>query len=359
MQISIRNCDYIDSSQSKGGVMIAVQIFKPNDLRIIDIEKPTIDDKNNVLVKMTAAGLCGSDVGIYHGTNAAATYPRVIGHEMVGVVTETGKDVKKLKIGDRVIINQVTSCGHCYPCKHGRGNVCDNLRVRGVHIDGGYKEFIAVPESDCYLLPDSLKDVDAVMIEPTTIAIQACSRAQIEKDDTLLIFGAGALGTSILKVARLFCDNIIITDVIQEKLEEAKAMGAKYIINGKTENLIEKVKEYTDGRGVTLSIDAACIPSSLMSLLQATGNAGRVITMGFSTSPIEINQFLITSKELDIRGSRLQNKMFQKAIDLINEGKLDLNGSCSHTYNIKDIQKALDFNDTRDPSIRKIVFTFD
>ncbi|QTQ13503.1 zinc-binding alcohol dehydrogenase family protein [Treponema parvum] len=339
--------------------MIAVQIFKPNDLRIIDIEKPNIDDKNNVLVKMTAAGLCGSDAGIYHGTNAAATYPRIIGHEMVGIVSETGKGVTRLKTGDRVIVNQVTSCGHCYPCLHGRGNVCDNLKVRGVHIDGGYREFIAVPESDCYILPGSLKDTDAVMIEPTTIGIQGCSRARLEKDDTLLIFGAGALGTSILKVARLFCDNIIITDVINEKLSEAKAMGAKHTINGKKENLVEKIKEYTNGRGVTVSIDAACIPASLMSLLQTTGNAGRVITMGFSTSPIEINQFLITSKELDIRGSRLQNKMFQKAIDLIKEGKLDLNGSCSHTFNIKDAQKGFDFNDTKDPSIRKIVFTFD
>ena len=169
--------------------MKAVQIVKPNQLEVIDIEKPVIDPKNNVLVKMTAAGICGSDVGIYHGTNAAATYPRIIGHEMVGVVAEVGDNVSSLKIGDRIIINQVTSCGHCYPCSKNRGNVCDNLKVRGVHIDGGYREYIAVPESDCYLLPDSLSDQDAVMIEPTTIAIQSCTRAELEKDDMLLIYG--------------------------------------------------------------------------------------------------------------------------------------------------------------------------
>ena len=108
--------------------MKAVQIVKPNQLEVIDIEKPVIDSKNNVLVKMTAAGICGSDVGIYHGTNAAATYPRIIGHEMVGVVAEVGDNVSSLKIGDRIIINQVTSCGHCYPCSKNRGNVCDNLK---------------------------------------------------------------------------------------------------------------------------------------------------------------------------------------------------------------------------------------
>lgn len=339
--------------------MKAVQIVKPNQLEVIDIEKPVIDPKNNVLVKMTAAGICGSDVGIYHGTNAAATYPRIIGHEMVGVVAEVGDNVSSLKIGDRIIINQVTSCGHCYPCSKNRGNVCDNLKVRGVHIDGGYREYIAVPESDCYLLPDSLSDQDAVMIEPTTIAIQSCTRAELEKDDMLLIYGAGALGSSILKIAHTICDHIIVADIMDDKLSEAREHGAQFTINAATEDFQAKVLEYTHGRGATVSIDASCVKNSLLLLLQATGNAGRVITMGFSTAPTEVNQFLITSKELDVRGSRLQNKMFGKAIDMIKEGTLDLNNSISHTFPLTKAQEAFDFVDSRDPSIRKIVFTFD
>jgi L-gulonate 5-dehydrogenase len=339
--------------------MKAVQIVKPEDLRVIDIEKPVIDEKNNVLVKMTAAGICGSDMGIYHGTNAAATYPRIIGHEMVGRVDQVGSNVKNLKVGDRVIINQVTSCGHCYPCRKGRGNVCDNLAIRGVHIDGGYREFIAVPESDCYVLPDSLSDTDAIMIEPTTIGIQSCTRAQLEKDDMLLIYGSGALGSTILKVARLLCDHIIVADIMDDKLELARQNGAKYTINPLKENLTEKIKEYTEGHGSTVSIDSACTKDSLITLLKATGNAGRVITMGFSVAPTEVNQFLITSKELDVRGSRLQNHMFGKAIELINEGKLDLNGTVSHTFPLIRAQEAFDFNDSHDPSIRKIALTFD
>lgn len=339
--------------------MKAVQIVKPEQLEIIELEKPEIDNKNNVLIKMTAAGICGSDVGIYHGTNAAATYPRIIGHEMVGTVEEIGDDVQNLKPGDRVIVNQVTSCGQCYPCKKGRGNVCDHLAVRGVHIDGGYREYIAVPESDCYLLPDSLSDQDAVMIEPTTIAIQSCTRAELEKDDMLLLYGAGALGSSILKIARQLCDHIIVADVVNEKLEEAKKAGAKYTINVLEEDFLAKVLEYTHGRGATVSIDAACVKNSLLLLLQATGNAGRVITMGFSTSATEVNQFLITSKELDVRGSRLQNKMFGKAIEMIHEGKLDLTGSISHTFPLTKAQEAFDFIDSKEPSIRKIVLTFD
>lgn len=339
--------------------MKAVQIVKPNELKLINIEKPVMDSKNNILIKMTAAGICGSDVGIYHGTNAAATYPRIIGHEMVGIVAETGEGVNELKVGDRVIVNQVTSCGECYPCKKGRGNVCDHLAVRGVHIDGGYREYIAVPESDCYLLPDSISDADAVMIEPTTIAIQSCTRAELEKDDMLLLYGAGALGSSILRIAHQLCDHIIVADIMDEKLEDAKKAGAKYTINAATEDFQAKVLEYTHGRGATVSIDAACVKNSLMMLLQATGNAGRVVTMGFSTAATEVNQFLITSKELDVRGSRLQNKMFGKAISMIQEGKLDLTGAVSHTFPLTKAQEAFDFVDSRDPSIRKIVLTFD
>jgi len=339
--------------------MKAVQIVKPGELKVIDIEKPGLDEENNVIVKMTAAGICGSDVGIYHGTNAAATYPRIIGHEMVGVVAETGASVKKLKVGERVIVNQVTSCGHCYPCRKGRGNVCDHLKVRGVHIDGGYREYIAVPETDCYHLPDSISDQDAVMIEPTTIAIQSCTRAELEKDDMLLIYGSGALGSSILKIARQICDHIIVADIQDDKLETAKANGAEYTINVLNEDLVEKVKEYTHMHGATVSIDAVCNKDSLIRLLNATGNAGKVITMGFSTAPTEINQFAITAKELDVRGSRLQNKMFGKAIDMIHEGKLDLTGSVSHTFPLTKAQEAFDFVDSRDPSIRKIILTFD
>ncbi len=339
--------------------MKAVQIASPEQLKIVDVEKPVIDNRNNVLIRMTAAGICGSDVGIYHGTNAAATYPRIIGHEMVGRVAEIGASVTGLKVGDRVIVNQVTSCGECYPCRMGRGNVCDHLAVRGVHIDGGYQEYIAVPEADCYLLSDSLSNEDAVMIEPTTIAIQSCTRAQLEKDDMLLILGAGALGSTILKIARQMCDHIIVADILDNKLEAAKENGAKYTIHVLKEDLEEKVREYTNGHGATVSIDASGTSDSLMKLLRATGNAGRVMVMGFSTAPIEINQFLITSKELDVRGSRLQNKRFGDAIRLIQEGKLDLKGSVSHTFPLTKAQEAFDFADSRDPSIRKIVLTFD
>lgn len=340
--------------------MKAVKIMKPNDLRVIDMEKPVIDEKHNVLVKIRAAGICGSDVGIYHGKNAAATYPRVIGHEMVGDIVEVGQNGSKYQVGDRVIIDQVTSCGQCYACRKGRPNVCANLQVRGVHIDGGYREYMAVPESDCYHLPDFLSYEDAVMIEPTTIAVQACSRAQMEFDDQVLIIGAGALGSSILRIAKLYHPRrIIMADIEEGKLREAISHGADYAINSRTEDVAARAHELTEGYGPTVVIDAACLKGSFLTACRCAGNGGRVITMGFGVEPDDMNQFVITSKELDVRGSRLQNRKFQTVIDLIQQGQVDLSGSISHRFYFQDAKKAFDFNDTHDPSIRKIVLTFD
>lgn len=339
--------------------MKAVRIMRPGELRVVDETKPVLDGENNVLIRMTAAGICGSDVGIYHGTNAAATYPRIIGHEIVGVVEETGAGVTAVHKGGRVIVDQVTACGHCYACRKGRPNVCGNLKVRGVHIDGGYRQWIAVPEDKCYLLPDSISDTDAIMIEPTTIAIQSCSRAELSEEDTLLLIGVGALGSSILKIARLHCKNIIVADVVEEKLDEALERGARWKVNIAREDLEAKVREYTDGYGATVTIDAACTKDSLMNALKCTGNAGRVVTMGFSVADTVVNQFVITSKELDVRGSRLQNRKFGEAIELLKSGQIDLNGAVSHTFKLTDAQKAFDFIDSRDPSIRKIALTFE
>lgn len=338
--------------------MKAVQVERPGQLRVIELPTPQLDEENNVLIKMRAAGICGSDVHIYHGTNAAATYPRIIGHEMVGEVIALGTGATRLQIGQRVIVDQVVNCGECYACKKGRPNVCHNLQVRGVHIDGGYREYMAVPEKDCYLLPAGLTNEDAVMIEPTTIAIQCLSRAEIEPEDTLLVIGCGALGSTVLKVAKNTGATIIMADIVQAKLDEALQNGADHAINLSQQDLNEAVRALTGGYGATITVDCACTSTSLLQALQATGCAGRVITMGFSVEPCEVNQFLITSKELDVRGSRLQNRKFAQAIEMIEQGKLDLNGVVSHTFPLEQAQQAFDFVDSGEASIRKVVLTF-
>jgi D-arabinose 1-dehydrogenase-like Zn-dependent alcohol dehydrogenase len=139
-----------------------------------------------------------------------------------------------------------------------------------------------------------------------------------------MIIGAGALGSSMLRIVNLYSPRkIIVVDIDEPKLEAALQNGATDVINSKTEDVVTRAKELTDGYGPTVVIDCACFHGSFLTACKAAGNASRVITMGFSIAPDEINQFVITSKELDVRGSRLQNHRFQTVIDLINKGKID------------------------------------
>jgi L-gulonate 5-dehydrogenase len=332
--------------------------IKPKELVMQDVEKPKISTNTDVLVKIKAVGFCGSDMHIYRGTSPVATYPRVMGHEIVGVIEKIGEDVTKVKVGDRVIIDQIINCNNCYPCSISRPNICSNLKVRGVHIDGGYREYITADQNAMHTLPEGLHFSDAVMIEPMSIAFQACWRAQITSNDTVFILGAGALGKSLIKAVLLIGANLIVSDVVDERLDEARILGVKIIINSQRENLIEKLKEYTE-YGPSVSIDAAGFIDSLQLLADITSNAGRIITMAFLSNPSQIAQFKITSKELDICGSRLQNNKFDEVIEAYKHGKIKIEGQVSHVIPFDRAIDAFKMIDSRDTMIKKIVLEFE
>jgi len=330
---------------------------KPNSLVMTEGKDPVITCQNEVHVKIMAAGICGSDVHIYHGTSPVATYPRIMGHEITGVVLETGKDVSKVKAGDHVIIDQIVACGECYPCRINRKNVCSNLKVRGVHIDGGYREYIVVEETALHKLPEDLAFTDAVMIEPMSIAFQAASRAEITGNDTVFILGAGALGKSLIRAVSLTGAAMIVADTVENRLNEAKELGVKYLINSQKEDLAEKLREYTVW-GPTVSIDAAGFAGSLSILTDVTCNAGRVITMAFLDEFSQVKQFKITSKELDIRGSRLQNNKFEDVISAYKAGKISIKGSVSHVIPFENAIDAFKMIDSGKEDIKKIALAF-
>jgi L-gulonate 5-dehydrogenase len=209
-----------------------------------------------------------------------------------------------------------------------------------------------------HLLPKNLAFTDAVMIEPMSIAFQACSRAEITKDDIVFILGAGALGKSLIRAVLLTGATIISADVADQRLEEAAGLGAKYLINSKKEDLAAKLREYTQW-GPTVSIDAAGFAGSLPLLTDITCNAGRIITMAFLDEPSPVQQLRITAKELDIRGSRLQNNKFEEVIAAYEAGKIRLEGAVSHVMPFSDAIKAFELIDTGNQDIRKIALSFE
>lgn len=338
--------------------MKAIVVNKPNDIEIKEYDMPKIQNGNEVLIKIKAAGICTSDIHILHGTNPMVDYPRIIGHEIVGIIERVGPDVTKVKTGDHVIVDQIKPCGKCYPCSIGRLNVCCNLRVRGVNIDGGYREYMVVDEGAVYILPDELPFAEAIMIEPMSIAFQAVSRAGIKDNDIVLVMGAGSIGTSIIKAVALTKAKIIAADIFDERLEEAKRNGAHMTINAAKVDLVTEVKRVSGGYGPTASFDAVGSPDGLQLLARASCNAGRIITLAFLEEPSKISQLYITTKELDIRGTRLQNNKFPDVIDAYMNKRIYFDGLVSHQVPFTEVKEAFKMLDAKDKSVKKVALIF-
>jgi L-gulonate 5-dehydrogenase len=331
----------------------------PGVLKLVEREIPRIKNSGDVLVKVKRVGICGSDIHILHGKNPFAVYPRVWGHEFVGEVADTGAGVKAVKKGDRVVVEPIMFCGECYACRQGRGNVCANLRVFGVHVDGGCAEYVLVPEANAHILPEGLPWDEAALIEPFTIGAQACYRGDVRQGDYVLVMGAGTIGLTVASLAKLYGGIVIVSDLVDEKLAYAKSRGADYVINSGKENLIDTVNKITGGMGPNVTIDAVCIKKTFEDAVLISSTAGRIVELSFNETPSEIAPVNIIKKELTICGSRLQTKRFPVVIDFIKSGKLPLGGFVSKVYPITEMKEAFDYTEKNNATVRKVLISFD
>lgn len=339
--------------------MKAILIPKAHTIELLDIEEPVIEKDNQVKVKVKRVGICGSDMHIYHGTNPLATYPRIIGHEITGVIVELGRDVNKVSVGDHVVIEPIHYCGECYACKSGRPNVCKDVAVLGVHEDGGMQEFIILSEKQVHKMDSDIEWDEAVMAEPYTIGAQAVWRGNVQDEQTVFIQGAGPIGITVLKMAKILGATTIISDLTNERLAFAKENGADYTINPFEIDTTEKINEITNGEGANVVIDAVGTPQTFELSVQIASPAGYVVTLGFNATPSAIAQMLITKKELTIAGSRLQTNQFEKVVKLINERKLTHNGLVTHKFHVDDVKEAFKFIKENPDKVRKAVISFE
>lgn len=301
--------------------MNVLQVTKPGELLVIERDVRPLE-QGEVLIDVKRVGVCGSDILIYNGGNPFTIYPRVIGHEIAGVVAKVASDVTEFSAGDRVTIDPVLNCGQCDACRRGHPNVCSNLRVMGVHTDGGFASQHIVPAKNLYKVPASLSWEAAAFVEPFSIGSNICSRAQVGPGDRVLIVGSGVIGNTVLMTAKMLGAEVIVCDIVDEKLDKAKELGADTVFNSGKLNLKDEVMRITDGDGVTVVVDAASIPSLFLTLLECLAPGGRMGVLGFSKNECTVNQFEITRKEITIVGSRLNNRRFPSVIDSFAKGLL-------------------------------------
>ena len=336
--------------------MKAIKVIEPFKVEIVDVPKPVIEKKDDVIIRITSGGICGSDIGIYNGTNSLATYPRLIGHEFGGIVTEVGEAVTAVKPGDKVAVDPVRSCGHCYACRIGRHNVCSTLEVMGVHRDGGFAEYVSAPEANVHLFH---KESYLGLVEPFTIGVEVNRRGQITKEDKVLVMGSGPIGMTVMQVAKRNGAQVMMTDIVKERLEKAMAMGADQTVLVTEENLEERIMDFTDQEGIPVIVDTVCTPASFEQSVQLACPAGRIVVLGLKNQPSQIVMADITKKELTIVGSRLNNHCFDEVIEGFEDGTLHPEQLMTQTFNYKDIMKALTLIQEHPQDILKVVLKFE
>ncbi|MCC2163737.1 alcohol dehydrogenase catalytic domain-containing protein [Brotaphodocola catenula] len=342
--------------------MKEVVVVKPHEYEVREVPVPELQNEDEVLIQMKSAGVCGSDHHIYHGLNPCSTYPRIPGHENAGVIAKVGKNVKNVKVGDHVIVDLISTCGTCYQCRIGRKNVCEHVKVRGSGADGGWREYFTAPAKEVYKISDSVDWKDAALVEPYAIGGHCTSRARIVPDDVVFILGTGTIGSIILQTCKAKgCKTVICCDVDEASLERAKGYGADYVINSKTEDVVKRIQEITEGHGVTVAFDSACFPGSLTMCMQPgiLCNAGRMIPLGFSTGKEEITQAMINQRELDIIGSRMSCFQFEPTIERMEKGELNTKGIATMFIPFSEIDKVFYNMDHPTPESKKMVILFD
>lgn len=335
--------------------MKAFQVNAAHNYVLADIEIPKVA-ADEVLIRTAFAGICGSDMHIIHGQNPFVKFPRVTGHEYSGTVAAVGDAVENIIVGDRVCVDPVVSCGLCYPCRIGRSNVCSKLQVIGVHRNGGFGEFSSVPAANVICLPDNVTLEQAALVEPYSIASNVLNRMNPLPGDTLLVYGAGVIGLTIVQMARaLGIERIIVTDIINERLDAAKALGATATINSIEQDLEALISELTSAEGVPLIADAACIPALLPQILRIASPAGRIGLLGLTATPSELVQMEVIKKELTLVGSRLSNGRFPDVLDMIASGQLNPSAMVSHRIPLNSICEAISLIEDHPDQTRKVL----
>lgn len=340
--------------------MKEVVITGPKQYEIREVPVPKPGD-GEVLIQMKAAGVCGSDVHQFLGENPNAVFPRVPGHENAGVIVAVGKDVKNIKVGDHVVVDLVVACGECPQCKKGRRNVCRTVKARGSAIDGGWREYFAVPEHEVYLLPQDMPFKDAALIEPFAIGGHCTTRAGIQGGESVLVLGSGTIGAVILQTLKLKGCRVICADINDASLARAKEYGADAIVNTKTENLKDAVQKFTDGAGVDVIFDSACYPGSLTAVLEMgiPANGATIVPMGFCTAQEGITQAMINTRELSIVGTRMSCNQFQPTIERFAKHEYQLDGMVSHYIPFSQVGQVFENIIHPPKDMKKMVIVFD
>jgi len=314
----------------KTGVIVERNITKP------------IPQADEVLVKIKAVGVCGSDIEYYeHGRigDFVVEKPLILGHEASGQVVEVGENVTSLKVGDRVALEPGVPCRKCEFCKTGRYNLCPDVQFMATPpVDGAFREYVAHPADFAFKIPEGVSYEEAALIEPLSVGIHAVERAQLKLGDQILIFGAGPIGLLTLQVALAEgASRAVVLDLSDARLKKAKELGADAAINARESNLVADLKD-----GFDVIFEAAGAAATIPQALRLVKRGGTIVLIGHSpTNEDKLDRNLIITKELNILGTYRYKNTYPEALRLIQKVVFNLEGLIGKSFSLTDVDAAL------------------
>ncbi|HCO95675.1 MAG TPA: galactitol-1-phosphate 5-dehydrogenase [Phycisphaerales bacterium] len=340
--------------------MKALIYTKPYTLEYSDFPDPTAGD-DDVLIRVKACGICGSDVHGFTGKTGRRIPPLVMGHEAAGIVEGLGGNVSGFEKGDRVCFDSTVYCNKCEACRAGLFNRCDKRQVLGVSVPhfrrhGAFAEYVAVPSWIVSKIPDQLSFVDAALLEPASIGTHAANRAPISNKDTVVVIGAGTIGLFILQGAKLRgAAKVIAVDINEFRLDLAKKLGADKLINPLKSNLSEAVLQETEGKGANVALEAVGYAKTFADAVAITRMGGYVVAVGNLEKKAEFDLQQLIARELTFTGSYASSGEFRDCIELVASGKINVEPLISDVLPLKEGPGAFDRLLKAEENLLKIV----
>ena len=343
--------------------MKALVMHKYNELTYEEVETPS-PKKGEVLIRLKACSVCGSDVHGFDGSTGRRQPPVIMGHEASGQIVALGEGVKNYKVGDRVTFDSTVYCNECDMCKAGKVNLCADRQVLGVSCDeynraGCFAEYVTVPEYILYRLPDNVTYVQAAMIEPLSVAYHAATRTPIGKGDTAMVVGVGTIGLLTLQVVRSFgVKQLIAVDIDEKRLALARANGATHCINSKDPDALEQILKLSGG-GVDVALDATGIESTANLCVKSVHLDGKVVFIGNLAQHIDFPLQYVVTHQISMFGSCASAGEYPQCLDLIASGQVEVDSMISKIIPLRDGNEWMGKIYRREEGLAKIVFLCD
>lgn len=299
---------------------------QPGKIEFPEVPHPGTPGPHEVLLKIRRIGVCGSDIHVFHGEHPATPYPVVQGHEYSGIVEAVGREVSGVAPGMKATARPQLVCGVCGPCRRGQYNVCENLKVQGFQAPGVAQEYFLVPEDRLVVLPDSISLDHGAMIEPAAVGAHSTSRTNGLVGKNVVVSGAGTIGNLVAQFAKARgAAKVLITDVIDYKLEIAKACGIESILNVSKIPFAEGVQEYFGEEGFQVGMEAAGAQGSLDNLMAHVEKGGDIVILGVYAKNPTVNMYFLGEHELNVFGSMMyRQEDYEAAVEMIATGKIIL-----------------------------------